>query len=44
MKANPDLEDAPVGMNTPEARFNDFVIYDAAQVRLRYALLCDLSQ
>ena len=44
MKKNPDLEDAPAGMSSPELRFNDFVVYDKAQVRMKYALLCDFYQ
>ena len=42
LKENPDLEDKPVGMNVPDLRFNDFVVFDPAQVRLRYALLVDI--
>ena len=42
MKANPELAEGPQheeGMN--DQKFNDFVVYDNAQVKLRYALLCE---
>jgi hypothetical protein len=41
LKANPDLEEKPPALSVPDLRFNDFVVYDVAQVRLRYAVLCD---
>jgi len=39
MRANPDLNADEV--QTSEQRFNDFVVFDPAQVRLKYAVLCD---
>ena len=39
MRANPDMpaEEA----QTSEQRFNDFVVFDPAQVKLKYAVMCD---
>ena len=42
LKENPDMDEKPVGVNMPDLKFNDFVVFDPAQVRIRYALLCDL--
>jgi len=41
MQRNPEMEDCPTGVSTPELKYNDFVVYDEAQVRLRYAVLCE---
>jgi len=41
IKSNPDLEDKPASVNVPDLRFNDFVVFDTAQVKLKYAVLCD---
>jgi len=39
MKPNPDLPSEEAQTN--EQRFNDFVAFDPAQVKLKYALMCD---
>ena len=36
LAANPDLEEVPAGENPPDLKFNDFVVYDEAQVKMRY--------
>jgi hypothetical protein len=41
IKGNPDLDDKPAVVNMPDLRFNDFVVFDQAQVKLKYAVLCD---
>lgn len=40
LKANPELQDLPVGTGVPDLKLNDFVCYDQAQVRLKYAVFC----
>ncbi len=41
LKSNPELQDLPVGTGVPDLKLNDFVCYDQAQVRLRYAVFCE---
>jgi len=41
MVSNPEFSDIPAGMPAPDLKYNDFVVYDSAQVRLRYAVLCE---
>ena len=36
MAPNPDLEEMPAGENPPDLKFNDFVVYDSSQVKMRY--------
>ena len=36
MAPNPDLDDLPTGENPPDLKFNDFVVYDEAQIKMRY--------
>ena len=33
---NPDLEELPVGQNPPDLKFNDFVVYDESQIKMRF--------
>ena len=40
MMSNPEYNECPPGITSPELKYNDFVVYDSAQVRLRYAVLC----
>lgn len=42
MRPNPDL----TGDHTlnVEQRFNEFVVFDQAQVKLKYAVMCDFSK
>lgn len=37
---NPEFADLPPGVSAPDLKYNDFVVYDSAQVRLRFAVLC----
>lgn len=39
--ANPDISDLGSGLITSDLKFNDFVIYDESQVRLRYLVQCE---
>lgn len=40
MRSNPEISDLPIGQGVPDLKLNDFVCYDEAQVKLRYALFC----
>lgn len=36
LSGNPDLKDLPVGMTDSDLKVNEFVVYDIAQVRMKY--------
>ena len=39
---NADLEEMPSGQNPPDLKFNDFVVYDESQVKMRYFVDFDI--
>ena len=39
MKANPDIN--AENAQTVDQRFNDYVVFDPAQIKFKYAVLCD---
>jgi hypothetical protein len=41
MRSNPEYNECPPGVTAPDLRFNDFVVFDPAQVVIRYAVLCE---
>lgn len=36
MSANTDLEQMPVNTNLPDLKFNEYVVFDDSQVKMRY--------
>lgn len=36
MGSNSDLEDIPKGVNPSDLKFNEFVVYDDSQVKMRF--------
>jgi len=40
IRSSPEITDLPPGQGVPDLKLNDFVCYDEAQVRLRYAVFC----
>lgn len=42
MQANVDLEKLPQGQNPPDLKFNDYVVFDDSQVKMRYLVECQV--
>ena len=42
MRSNPDM--TAEHEHNSDQKFNDFVVFDPAQVKLRYAVLCDFTK
>lgn len=44
MRPNPDMTAEHAQESTSEQRFNDYVVFDEAQVKLKYAVLCEFAR
>lgn len=40
--SNSDLDQMPTGLMAPDLKFNEYVVYDESQVRLRFLVEIDL--
>lgn len=38
MSANTDLDELPAGQTPPDLKFNEYVVYDESQVKMRYLI------
>ena len=43
IRSNPEISDLPIGQGVPDLKLNDFVCYDEAQVKIRYAVFCQFT-
>jgi hypothetical protein len=43
IRSSPEISDLPIGQGVPDLKLNDFVCYDEAQVKLRYAVFCEFN-
>jgi hypothetical protein len=42
MSHNTDLEALPSGMNPPDLKFNEYVVYDESQIKMKYLVEIDM--